>query len=674
MNKILKAHRAILALVFFLESAVIVTLALCHLFLGQDQLYFDLALGFLVFFILVDTLISTIFNLKVRDLKGHAELSASKLVGADVNEAYNFGQIGIAICDKDNRVLWVNDFLGGRCNNLVDQDIFSVFPALQELFGPEKKDQVKIIREDHKYMVKMIPEARLYIFKDITELHDQLVNKNNNEPVVGYISIDNFADVQKNVADDIRFADLLSKTRGLIMDFARTYAALIRPIKDDRYLFITKKLNYEKMEKEKFNLLERVHKNDEDDSNKNLTVSMGISYGFDAFSKLAEMASSALDVALSRGGDQVVIAPFSQSMIFFGGKVEHQFARDGIRIRTLSNSFEKVLKDYDNIVIMGHSNMDLDALGAAIGVSKFCEYLNIPYVICWDDDSVDGKVKEVVDELFTKEEFNKMFATLKVVTPMIKDNTLLVMVDHNDPELSFFKTLVNNFKHIVIIDHHRPGERQITDVPWSFIESKASSASEMVTSLLIYNAKDIPVDSRSATLIFAGINLDTHSFTTKASPTTFEAAAQLISLGADIETVKEYMKDELNIIQQRSSIISQAEAYTPQIFIATVDQRDIVDQVVLATVADQLLLAKDINASFCIGRVGEREVKISARSNGKVNCQLIMEKMGGGGHLTMAAYSYKNTDLTVEDVKEKLIHTLDDYLDDASLISPEVEE
>lgn len=668
MSEILKKQQRVSLIVLVLEALGILAVTFCYFYYPSSESYYFIAIGLMALYVILDAALAYFFNFRVGKVKSKTELTSAMIIGADVNEAYNFGQIGIAVCDHANTVMWTNDFLSMRFNNLVDHNIFEILPGLSSLTNKTgKKDVVKITYESHVYNVELLEEAHLYVFKDVTDFENADMTNKNQSPVVGYIAIDNYADVQMATAEETVFADMLAKTRSLINGFASASSSLIRRIRDDRYLFITKNENYQKILKDKFSIVDRV-RNSFPGGN-GFTLSIGVSYGFDDYAKLAEMASSALDVALSRGGDQTVIAPFSQPMIYFGGKRELQPTRNRVKVRTLSNSFITILRNYRNVIIMGHTIADFDAIGAALGVHLLCQYINVPSSICWEDQLIEDKCRLAVLREFSREEMNSIFVGLKDVHSLIHEDTLLVLVDNNDPTRVIFPGIVRDFKDVAIIDHHRPGVNQLTDTVYTNIDSSASSTAEILTSYITYNANNIPLDKRTATFLLAGICLDTGSFKEHATVSTFEAASQLKNYNADSEKVYDFLKEDFEEYRQKISILNNAETPFYGALIATSPDHDILSSVTLSQVANQAIAIRGIFCAFCIGRTSEHEVKISARSDGSVNCQMLMEKLGGGGRFTMAATAFN--DIKVDEVKDKLKSVLNDYLEEAKVKNTE---
>lgn len=662
MTKLLSKQSKWLWLTLLLEVIILGIMVVLYYYLPDFQYYYVILIGITSCFILLDFIFGFTFNFLIKKKKGHSEMKSADIIGDDISEAYEFGMLGLAVCDYEDTIMWVNEFLGSRFNSIVDKNIFDVFPGLFVLSDQNySKKTVKITIEDKTYEVEFLKEARLYIFKDITSIEFLNNYSQMQSPVVGYISIDNYSDVQISIGDEAKFTDALSDLRKMIAEFGQVGKCLIRRIRDDRYLFITTTETYEKLYKDKFSIVDDVHNKFPN----GFTLSIGVALGFPDYSKLAELASNALDVALSRGGDQTVIQPFSKPMIYIGGKTELLPSRNRVKIRTLSNSFVTILNNYKNVIIMPHTNADYDAIGSALGIYLLCKTANVPAKICWEDQLIDDKVRMAVEGLYDKNEMNEMFISMRNVEATIHETTLLVCCDHNNPKISIFPELIKKCHHIAIIDHHRPLTETIENPEFNGIDTSASSASELVTFYITYNQKQIAIDQRTATFLLSGICLDTHFYKEHATTNTFEASAQLKNFHADSAKVTDFLKEELEEYRQKISILNNCETPYYGCIVAMSPDNEIVSNITLSIVANEALNIKGIFMSFCIGRIDEHTVKISARSDGSVSVLMLIEKLGGGGHLAMAATAFKDT--TVEAVRLKLLNVLKDYLNDAKL-------
>ena len=668
MNKLLASQRRWIVLILLLEMVSSVTLFTLSLFFTKFDYYFYIAIALTVFFALVDGIFALSYNLAFRKRKGKADLKASSILGNDINEAYNFGEIGLAVCGPEDEVIWANDFLTDRFPNLLDENIYRVFNFDRDSLIKSNEQRngahIKISKENRAYEVELIPEANLFLFKDVTDFTTVYEYNRNQSPVVGYIAIDNYSDIQMHISDDTKFAEMQSGVNDMIMKFASDHNALLRRIKDDRYLFIMTKENYESIETDKFSIVDAVKKK----YPRGFTLSLGVALGFPDYAKLASMASSALDVALSRGGDQAVVDRHGEALKYYGGKTDLAPSRNRVKTRTLSNSFVTILKNYRNVVIMGHKTADFDAVAASLGVYALCKSVSIPARICYEDQLVEDKARRAIECEFKKEEFDQIFVTMRELDSLIHEETLLVMVDHSNPTISIFEAYVKKFSHIAVIDHHRPGNQIISNPVFEDIDTSASSASEIITSFITYTPNNIPLDERTATFLLAGICLDTHFYHEHATNSTFEASAQLKNFDADSLKVVEFLKEDLEEYRQKISILDNGETPVTDVYITVSPDEEIVSEITLSRVADESISIRGIQAAFCIGRITPHVVKVSARSDGSINCAAIMEKMHGGGRFVMAATTLQ--DVTVDEVKAQLKEVLKDYLDDARISTP----
>ena len=344
-------------------------------------------------------------------------------------------------------------------------------------------------------------------------------------------------------------------------------------------------------------------------------------------------------------------------------------SRNRVKTRMLANTFFTMLKKYQNVIIMGHMTADFDAFASALAVYELCQNAKVDAKICYEDRFVEAKCRHAVDVSFTKEETDEMFVSMKEMDSYINDKTLLVMVDHSNPTISIFSEYVRKFDNIAIIDHHRPGTNIVNDTVFEDVDTSASSASEILTSFIVYYPNDIFVDERTATFLLAGISLDTHFFREHSTNSTFEACAQLKNWNADTMKVVDFLREGLEEFTQKIEILATQQCLKPGVMVMTAPDDEQVDGVTLSRVADEAVSVDGVQASFCIGRIGDHNIKIAARSNGSVNVGILMEKIGdgkrGGGRFVAAAADFPES--TVPEVLKELKEVLNDYLDDARI-------
>lgn len=598
-----------------------------------------------------------IFSIKRRK----TDLRAAELIGGDIQEAYNFGMIGLVVVDENNNVIWTNDIFCDRDIEIIDKNILEWQPALEEI--QKGGDAVsKLVINSRNYDVKYLPDAGLYIFKDNTNLETTAAFAKKNSVVLGMIIIDNYSDVSEK-ADDSN--DTISKIRNEIFNYCSEFDVLLRRYRNDAYFLVCNFESFEEMEKDRFSLLEKVHVigNGEDTPP---TISMAFAYDIPDIVKLNEMTNAAIEIAMSRGGDQVVISPYGQALKFYGGKAEAQENRNKVKVRVMGDSVLSLIKNSSNVLIMGHAVMDMDAAGACLGMKSICDYLGKPAKMVYDPKNTERKCRAALTASFTKDELDNMTVSSDDALDLVKANTLLIVCDIHRPSMTMAPKLIDKATKIMVIDHHRRSEEFIESPVFNYIEPSASSSCEMVAELIRYSSANprINIPSAYATIMLSGIFMDSNYFKSKnCGIRTFEASMILKDMGADNSIADEFLKDDFEEYKLITDIISSMKTPYYGVVYCMADEEDIIEPATLAKVGNQCMQMKGVNACFVIGRTGANETRISCRSDGTVNVQLIAEKMNGGGHFTQAAGAFKNT--TIDKVEEKLLDVLREYLNDA---------
>lgn len=656
MNKLLKKSCLVNAVINLIELLGIGIVLFFAKWLYPDfEYYYFVFMGICILFLIIQGIFFITYNNKVRILKKRTDQKIADILGNDIQEAYYFGEIGILITDESNTIIWGSDFLEDRNISYIDQKITDAFPALRQyILYPEKEENitVKVSCQNYIYEVKIIRELNLYIFKDVTKYESLLEYSDSQYPVIGQLVIDNYSDVN---SDDI--SDMIASIRKMIVSYFTEKQVLIRSLKEDTYLLVCSKKNYQEMYKDKFSIVDKVRNAYED----GYTLSLGIAYGFPDYSRLMELASSALDVALSRGGDQVVISPFSQNLEFIGGKTESRVSRNRVKLRTISQSLTALISKASNILIMGHTNADFDAIGACLGIHAMAKAMNVDARIIFEEQFIEKKAKRAVRNLFKdQQEFSNIFVTFKKASEFYTEDTLVIIVDCNNPKILLYPDIIEPRTRVAIIDHHRRSENFLPNVIFNSIDTSASSSCELITEYIAYNHQKIELDPRYATMMLCGILLDTNHYRLHISSATYEASSFLKNNGADNELADSYFKEEYEEFLMKTKIMGTAETPFYDVFVCTADESDIIDATMLSIVAREALGVRDISACFAIGRISENRVQISARSNGTINCQILMEKLKGGGHFSSAATQLEN--VSIAEAKKQLLHVLDSYL------------
>ncbi len=614
--------------------------------------------------LVVNCLLIWIIILILSSLRQKTDLRAAEVIGSDVQEAYNFAMIGLAITDDKNVVLWTNDLFKSRHIEIMDTDIIAWQPELAALREANSSEQgVKIVVNSRTYAVKLLSEAGLWIFKDVTD-YEQIFNYSKEQaPVVGILAIDNYDDV---VRGDDDFNDVVTKVKNDIFGYAKDYGILLRRIKDDSYLMLCNFSSFSKMLEDKFSIIDKVRA-ESILGDIPLTLSIGIAHDFPDVNKLNDLAIEALDIAMSRGGDQVVVSAYGQEMKFYGGKSEAQEKRNRVKTRVLADSLISLINASQRVLIMGHAMMDMDALGACLGMKAICNRLKIESHIVVDLKNTEAKTRSALTQSFSKDELEKLVVNSKDAETMIDGNTLLIVLDVHIPSMVMAPKLVDRAAKIVVIDHHRRAEEYIDSPVFNHIDPAASSTCELISEFIRFSSINprIELPSTYATIMLSGIFLDSSYFKSRSTGIrTFEAATILKEYGADNSLADDFLKDGYEEHKEITEITANLETPFYGVVIATADQDRLYDHATIAKAANLCLTYKGVHAAFVLGKISPREIRLSARSDGTINVSLLCEKLNGGGHFTSAAALFNDND--VRRAKQKLIMVLESSLKEAT--------
>lgn len=603
----------------------------------------------------LDCLFIWISILSISSLRQKNDLHAAEVIGDDIQAAYNFAELGLVITNEENIVLWTNDLFKDRHLEIIDSNILEWQPALNMFFDPNNHEEtVKVDINNRTYDVKYIFEAGLWIFKDISEFESIYKYSKDQAPVVGILTIDNYDDVVRGEDD---FNDTVSKVKNVIFAYAKEYGLLLKRIKDDNYFILCNFETFNIIKNDNFSIVDKVRKVGLG-GDVPLTLSIGFAHDFPDVNKLHELALAALDIAMSRGGDQIVVSQYGKEMEFYGGKSEAQEKRSRVKIRVLADSLINLIKNASNVLIMGHTNMDMDAFGACLGIKAICDRANKSSKIVVDLKNTEGKTKSCILTSFGRDDFDKTFTNPHDASGLVKSDTLLVVVDVHIPSMVMAPNLLDEVAKIVVIDHHRRAEEYIDSLSLVFnhIDPSSSSTCELISEFIKFSSINpkIELSPMYATIMLSGIFLDSSYFKSRNTGIrTFEAATILKEYGADNSMADDFLKDEYEEYKDVSGIISNMETPVYGVVVAMAKADRLYDVATIAKAANACLSFKGNSAAFVIGRTGPREIKISARSDGSINVQLLAEKLGGGGHFTSAAVSLNKTSL--EEVKGELL-------------------
>ncbi len=489
---------------------------------------------------------------------------------------------------------------------------------------------------------------------DVTE-QDALREENERRrPIVSVIMIDNYEELTKAGSEASRSA-VLAAIDEKLNDWLKDSHSLLRKFDRNRYLLVASEEDYEKLLEGKFSVLDAVRGVVTEDGVA-ATLSIGVGKDAEEYETLYQNAMLSIEMALSRGGDQVVVRN-RLDFEFYGGKTKSTEKRTKVKSRVMANALGELISDAGQIFVMGHQHADMDAVGAAAGICCIARKRGKKAQIVIDTE--DNVAKPLLDKLSALPEYQNAFISGSDAFISLQQGALLVVVDTNRPDFVESQQLLDACNRVAVIDHHRRAASYIESAALNFHEPYASSASELVTELLQYLAEPSDLLRAESEALLAGIVLDTKNFTMRTGGRTFEAAAFLRRAGADTADVQRLFQSDLAGMVERYDIIRHAELVHGDIAVAAVEKE--IDRVTAAKAADELLTLSGVHASFVIFKHGEG-VNLSARSLGEINVQFIMEKLGGGGNSTTAGGQVP--DGTVDAVREQLLAAIDDYMEE----------
>lgn len=564
-------------------------------------------------------------------------------------QAFDELPVGMAMIDEQGIILWHNHILLEwlEKKELLGLTFKEVLPECTAINLLVKNGQTvvsigkKYYRVTHKYIDNskngQKPYTLLY-FMDITS--SQLLREQcqGAMPVLAYIQIDNHDDVLKGLTDSQRGA-VLAEVHARLDEWVNDLNGVIKKYADDLYLAIFNRTALEKILADKFDILDNIRTVQE--GNKiPVTLSIGVAVDEPTISAMGQRAQAGLDLALGRGGDQAAVY-IEGKVQFYGGKTKAVEKNTRVKARIVAQALHELISDAEQVLIMGHANEDYDSLGGAIGVAKMAMHLGKPvYIVVSQVSLAVNKLMEIMPEY---EEYKGIFIT-GLQAQAMANNSLLFIVDTHRPELTAAPELLNLVDRKVVIDHHRRSESFIQTPLLVYLEPSASSTSELVAELLLYFDDKLEFNRLEATALYAGIIVDTKSFAVQTGVRTFEAASFLRRSGADPAMVKNLFKVDFDTVVTRAHIIASAEKIANGIVIGVCAEQVKNAQIIAAQAADMLLNIEGTVASFVLTSIDD-SVFVSARSNGDINVQVLMEELGGGGHQSVAGAQIRNTDI-----------------------------
>lgn len=576
------------------------------------------------------------------------------------NEVIHELPIGILLYNEEKGIEWHNPFVGRMFGkeSLVGESLLELLPSLKS--RKEKELTLEVPIGKNIYEVQLKPEERLLYFTNITESKSLQQRYEGEKLAMGIVMMDNLEESTQGMDDQTR-SIMMAKVTGEITEWAQKNHIYLRRTASDRYLMLMDQSGLRVLEQTRFEILDEVR--DITIENKlPMTLSIGIASGAPSLSELGDWAQTSLDMALGRGGDQAAVR-VGERLLFYGGRSNAVEKRTRVRARVISHALRDLIQDCDKVIIMGHRYPDMDAIGAAIGVLKMAHISNKEgYIVL---EGINPSIQKLMETIYEDEKLNRWFITPDQALQITNERSLTVVVDTHKGTMTAEPKLLQLTSRKVVVDHHRRSEEFIQDPTLVYMEPYASSTCELVTELLQYFHERLTMDILEATALLAGIIVDTKSFSLRTGARTFEAASFLRRNGADSSLIQKLLKEDLEQYILKAEMMKRSEILYDHIAIVVNEPGQKYSQLLIAQVADTLLTMTDVTASFVISERTDGKIGISARSLGDLNVQVVMEKMGGGGHLTNAATQLEGT---IAEAEERLWHVLEEIHSEEGLI------
>lgn len=541
----------------------------------------------------------------------------------------------------------------------IDKDNNDKAPAIYESMKIGEKTY-KIIAESVKSKEKGAKSEYLstIYFLDETNYVNLLNDFSNSRTCIGIVVIDNYEELMQRATEEEKLK-ITSEAEKSIYAWVNKYNGLSIKSERDTYVCIFDQYHVEEIKDEKFDILDEI-KEIKTEDNIQTTLSIAISEEGESNVDKYKSAKAVIDIALGRGGDQAIIKQ-NGKYYFFGGRTQEVEKRTRVKARIVSQALEELVNSSSNVLIMGHTNSDIDAIGSAMGVYRFVKAIGKDAYIV--NETTGTSLDTFIQDLKDIEDYQGVLVDKNTALSKISSDSLLIVVDTDKKNYVEVPELLTKTDKIAVIDHHRRGTDYIENAMLTFHEVYASSACELVTEIVEFSERAIHLTTFEVEALYAGIMMDTKNFTFKTGVRTFEAAAFLRKCGVDIIKVKKWFQSDLETYNKISEIVAKSEIMNDTIAISVYDKADPDANITCAKAADELLTISNITASFVIGKLGDR-ICISGRSIGDINVQLILEKLGGGGHITVAGAQIEG--MTEEEVKQELINRINEYLTEIS--------
>ena len=577
-------------------------------------------------------------------------------IGFENSIGKNLKQLSLPVIYLNNRgkLVWENVLAS---NEGISEFLPEIYSEINKI-TKSKDNLVEISGKNYAIYSKEILIAedvgKLVIFIDRTTEKELALKLDDTRTVIGIITIDSYEEIMQGLDDIDKFNTAASIDKEIV-EWIRKYSGIVTKIDKDRYIYMIEKQHVRDLENNSFEILQKMNKISEEIVKIPVTISIGLSYDEESLYGRYKSATTALEIAMGRGGNQAVVKNNKKYDVYGDANLEIE-KTNKVRARTVSQALKDVIEKAEDVYIMGHKNTDIDCIGAAVGIAKIAKTYGKDVKIIVDS-KYNNTTKMIINKLKLLEEYESVFVQKDEIKLADYENDILIIVDTHKASYLAAPDMLDAFDKVVVIDHHRRGPEFIQDTILTYHEVYASSTCELVTELLM-NLEDVKLSSQEAEAIFSGIIIDTKNFTFKTGVRTFEAAAYLKKTGLDITEIKHMFQNDFETYMAKVNIVKEAEIIDNQIALSVCTNTQENMSVIAAQAADELLSITGVLASFVLCEI-DSVIMISGRSLGDINVQLILEKLGGGGHLTFAGAQLAG--VSIQEAKERLLSAIDEY-------------
>lgn len=638
-----------------IASLLFFAVTLISIFFVEKIYHANMFWCFILFFVFFTfyTLIFAILSSLIRKYNEELDRVSSSNTAFVLKES----KIGLLKYDEKYTITSVSDFFLERKIDCVGDKVLANFPETEDIINGVANRKICVFN-DVKFEVIKVPNGNVLVFKDITNEYDLEKNAKDESYVLGFANFDNYDEANES-EDTIAYVN--SNIKVPVIEYFKKYNVVYRMIRSNRFQLI---LNYKQLEslmKDRFSILDVV-KNESKKGNVELSLSMSFSYGSNDLNDLDKDAIELIDLAQTRGGDQVIIRQKDKDPIYFGGSSEAHEKKSKVKVRVMSNTIRQLIKSSRNVLIVGHKDSDCDCIGAMLGVSTLSKTYNKETYVVLKDVSLEKTATEIMNKYNKEINENASLITENDAIELCNDNSLVILCDHHSVDQSNCEKLINKSKKVLVIDHHRRKADLDYNAVLLYLEASASSTCELVSEFFEFDDK-IDVPEYLANMMYLGIIIDTNHFKARINARTFDAARRLKELGADSAVCEELSQEPFELVKIRTEIFNNGVKYDHGIIISSIENGEY-SRTLASQACDSLVETKGTKAAFVICKTSKEDTIISARSNGEINVQVILEGMNGGGHMTSAGLQRKN--ISTEELKTELLENIDKYFNKES--------